>query len=152
MLARMPLTTALTILSMPEVEYQAVGIGPRDLELPFDELSGLFQVFPMQLVCSDLVPADAEKPWSGVRYFERQCGEATVRVASLALSKPATGAGAELQLVEPAAAWSEAMRDVAPETYRVMMVHGTPDQVRAQAALKPSPDLVVGISELVAEP
>jgi hypothetical protein len=37
-------------------------------------------------------------------------------------------------------------------TYRVLLVHGVPDTARAQAALEPKPDLIVGITDEIAEP
>lgn len=137
--------TALTVLSF-QAEYHALGIGPADLQQPLEELEQYLQAFPIDTVCSDLAGPEGGT-WPVAASIEKPAGDATVRIASFAM------AGRDgLELLEPQAAWQRAMADVAESTYRVLLVHGTPEQARTQAALTPRPDLIVGITDEIAEP
>ena len=141
--------TALTVLST-QAEYHALGLGAGDLALPVGELGQYLQGFPIDAVCSDLVgPEDGS--WPVQPWLEKPAGEARVRIASLAALDTETH-GEGLQRLDPAAAWARAMEGVDDSTYRVLLVHGTPELAREQAGLTPRPDLIVGITDEIAEP
>ena len=145
------LETALTILTMPEVEYHALGLGPADLEQSLDDLATYLEVFPVKTVSSDLVAPEGTR-WPIQPSLEQPAGRAVVRLASLTLAKPPGDAGKGFRLLTPPEAWKRAMEGVAPDTFRVLLVHGAPETCRAQATLQPRPDLIVGITDQVAEP
>ncbi len=144
----MKLMTALSLLAMPQSEYHAIGVGPNELDLPLEELAAYTSAFPF--VCSDLASPEGS-PWAVPTHLDLQAGEVSVRVGALALSVPEPAA-ARLELVPPAAAWSAAMAGVPSDALRILLVHGSPADVRAQAALQPAPDLVVGVCAEIAEP
>lgn len=143
--------TALNILSMPEVGYHALGIGPADLQLSLDDLALYLGVFPVKAISSDLIAPEG-RAWPIQPFEERPAGAATVRIAALTLAAPTGDAGDGFRLLPPAEAWKRAMTGVAPDTFRVLLVHGPPDVCRAQSRLEPRPDLIVGITEQVPEP
>lgn len=143
--------TALNILSMNEVGYHALGLGPADVQLPLDMLAMYLSVFPVKAVSSDLVAPEGRE-WPIQAFDERPAGDARVRIAALTLAVPPGEAGGKFRMLPPAEAWKRAMEGVAPETFRVLLVHGPTDVCRAQAKLTPRPDLIVGLTEQVAEP
>jgi len=145
------LETALNVLSIPDMTYHALGIGAADLQLPLQELSTYLEFFPGAALSSDVVPPEGAA-WPIVPAREYQAGEARVRVASLSLGLPGGEAGEEFELLPPDRAWARAMDGIDPETLRVLLVHGAPEVARAQSALSPSPDLIIGVTDLVAEP
>ncbi len=142
--------TALQILALPE--YHVLGLGPADLRLPLEDLEMYLGIFPMTPICSDLVAPDAREEWPVQAYHEQTTGDATVRIASLTFVKPSAEGGDAFKVLPPKDAWKRAMAGVAPSTYRVVLVHGSPQDARAQAVLDPKPDLIVGFTELIAEP
>ena len=148
-LDRAKFITTMEILGL-QLEYGVLGIGPAELQIPIDEL-GMLAVLPTTAVSSDLQPAEGLE-WPVQPYSEKPAGDATVRVASLTGAAPKGDLAASFQLLDPAAAWKRAMQGVAPETYRILLVHGDPDLARAQAALTPRPDLIVGVTAAFSEP
>ncbi|MEM7205055.1 MAG: cytochrome c family protein [Planctomycetota bacterium] len=145
------LRTALTILGFPQTRYHSLALGPRDLDLPMDELTVYLEAFGIPALASDVVARDGME-WPAQAFREVATAEARVRVASLTgtLSEAATAAG--LSLLPPDQAWVRAMAAVDDATFRVIMVHGSSEQARAAAKLQPKPDLIVGINEDHAEP
>jgi 2',3'-cyclic-nucleotide 2'-phosphodiesterase (5'-nucleotidase family) len=142
------LLTALTVLSLPQAEYDAIGVGPKDLACA--ELTTFLSAMPATALSSDVIAED-DASWPIKPWFEKEVGDGRVRIASLTLSLPDPPPEG-LRLLEPAAAWERAMADADPSTYRVLLVHGSPEAARAQAALTPQPDLLVCVTDEISEP
>ena len=155
-LDELKLMTLLTVLDDRRARYDAVALGPRDLQLDSGVLAGFLDGFPqLAFVASDLVatPAPDQPAWPTRPFVDLAKEGCRVRIASLARAvptNPAAGAPA-FERLEPAAAWERAMAGVDPASFRVLLVHGAADAARACATLTPRPDLLVAIGD-TAEP
>lgn len=145
---------AIEVLFGMRRPYDALGLGPRDLTLPFDDWTGYLTAYNVPLLASDLQSSGGA--WPGRAFVEKEVRATKVRIAALVLQLPARDAGAKelpLQLLAPAAAWERALQGAAPDTLRILMVHGGPERVRELAAtLQPRPDLVIGVGDTYHEP
>lgn len=144
--------TAVQILGAGPQPYDAIGVGPRDLELPFEEWCAMQQGLPM--LASDL---ECTLPdWPAVPFVDKTVRSLRVRIASLTLSAPAAllqGEAPKLRLLPPAAAWARALAGAEPTALRILMVHGDGAVARRlAAALQPAPDLVVAVDAAVTDP
>ena len=150
-LDELKLLTILTILDDRRARYDAVALGPDDLELDPGILAAYVAGFPdLPVVASDLEGVGEPGPDPVARpSAELEKGELRVRLASLTGRVPTATEGnpAVWKLLEPADAWRRAMDGVAPDTFRVLFVHGGADRARAAASLEPSPDLLVAIGD-----
>lgn len=155
--------TAVQVLFGMKKTWDVLAVGPRDLELPFADWSGLLAAYmtagntgtgPRALLASDLQSRTGE--WPGQAFFDKQVRGLTVRVASLTMRLPdalRTAEPAPLDLLAPAAAWQRALVGATPAMRKVLLVHGAPERVRTLAAeLQPAPDLIVGIDDTYQEP
>jgi hypothetical protein len=142
------LQTALTILAA--AHYGAIAIGPRDLELPLDELLAQFESWGITPLAADLQPrtgaAAAFAPFS-----EHRLEQVAVRVVALTLRVPAAAAAA-VELLAPQAAWQRALDGAAQPDYRILLAHGDREALAPLAGLQPRPDLIVGITDAEPEP
>lgn len=139
--------TFLQVLGNKATSYHALGIGPKDLELGAEGLAGFLANQPVPALSSDLRPAEGEQ-WPLRAYVEHQVGNTTVRIAALTLRSP----NQDFTLLSPEQAWQAGMEGVDPATLRVLLVHGSEGDARAQAGLRPTPDLLVSIGASHAEP
>ena len=135
--------------------YHALGLSPRDLELPLDEFYGGFvSAFQVPVVASDL--ESTAGMWPARSFLEYDVRGTAVRIASLTLGLPEQlqgGEAAPLVLLEPDAAWRRALQGASDETVRVLMIHGKSKRVRELTRqLQPRPDLVIGIGSSYLEP
>lgn len=132
-------------------QYDALGVGPKDLALPRDQWSAFLAGAPV--VASDLV-AKAED-WPAKPFVKKTVRGLEVRIASLLLELPEAlrGPDSGLELLPPAKAWERALDGADAATRRILLVHGDDVQIRKLLpTLKPRPDLVVGIDATVVEP
>lgn len=143
------LQTALTVLSA-SMAYETIAIGPHDLELPLAEIREQFASWELRPLASDLEPV-AGVDASIAAFAEHKLPQVTVRVASLVGRLPDAAAG-KLRLLDAQTAWTRALEGAADADYRILLVHGDRDQTRSMAALRPRPDLLVGITDAVSEP
>ncbi len=141
------LMTILQVLSSKESPYQALGIGPRDLELDPESLGEYLSIFDIPSIASDLRPKQGQT-WPAKSQVEYELPSAKVRIASLALRAPEDA----YQLLSPEEAWRSAMDGVADDCFRILLVHGSQDDARNQSKLEPRPDLIVSIGASHAEP
>ncbi|MCA8976125.1 MAG: hypothetical protein KDC98_15495 [Planctomycetes bacterium] len=152
-----PLAGAKTFAAMQclfgmERQYDAMAVGPDDLQLDWDELADYLSMG--RVVASDLRCAD--QSWTAEPFLENDVRGIKVRIASLTtdlgkLPTPPESRG--LELLEPAAAWQRALAGAAPTTLRILLVHGAADLTRRLAvSLRPPPDLVVGLDPSINEP
>ena len=145
------LATALSVLDLRG--YAVLGVGPRDLQLPLDDLGMYLSAYNVQALASDLVEQRVEgRDPLPLRAYRDHAGTPSARVASLALAVPEGEARARLRVLPPAEAWAKAMADCPPASLRILLVHGTAGEVRNAAQLEPRPDLVIGVSEAFNEP
>ena len=130
----------------------AIAIGPRDLELPLESLTGYLASFDFRFIASDLRPKEGIE-WKVARHADVSLeARGRVRIAGLTMSLP-DSAAERLELVEPARAWATAMKGVAEATLRIGIVHAGRDRVRELAdSLEPRPDLLIGVTDQVPEP
>lgn len=147
------LATALAALDLRG--YAALGLGPRDLLLPLDDLAGYLSMYRLTPLASDLVEkAPAAEP--GARFphqaFRDHDGPARARIAALTLELPEGPARERFTLLPPDQAWQKAMADCPSDRLRLLIVHGLAEQVRAAARYTPTPDLVIGVSEAFSDP
>lgn len=143
------LDTALTVLGM--ARYDAVALGPQDLELPAQELLPFLAAFYGKIVASDLVPKQELDAWPAVASAEMRTPGATVRVAAFVGALGETGAKS-FELLPVAEAWQRALAGAEPQTLRILFVHAGADAARAAARLTPKPDLIVLVTPSVGEP
>jgi hypothetical protein len=141
------LMTILQVLSNKESPYKALGIGPRDLQLDPEILGEYLSLFEVPSIASDLRPK-LDQTWTVKSHVEYQLPGSRVRIASLALRAPEDA----YELLPAGEAWQNAMAGVAEDCFRVLLVHGSKDEARAQASLEPRPDLIVSIGASHAEP
>lgn len=154
-LDELKLYTILNVLDDGRARYDAVGLGPGDLALDPDLLAGFVESFPqLPFVCADLVPNDQNAVWPFRPFVDLEEGGARARVTGLATRTPAAAEGAppRFELLSPQDAWSRAMADVPPESFRILLHHGPSSGARAAATLDPAPDLIVSIQAEHAEP
>ena len=154
-LDELKLYTILNVLDDQRARYDAVGLGPGDLALDPDLLAGFVESFPqLPFVCADLVPTDAEMPWPFRAFVDLEEGTAKARVTALATRtpEPTGGLTPRFELLTPQAAWTRAMEGVAPDSFRVLLHHGSSASAREAASLDPRPDLIVSIQAEHAEP
>jgi hypothetical protein len=133
-----------------EHRYDALGVGPLDLNLPPQDLNDFFAGQP--LVASDLVAKDDK--WPGQPFLAKTVRGIAVRIASLTLALPDPARdGARFQLLAPAAAWQRALEGADAATRRIVMLHGSEAAIRAAIPLlQPPPDLAVGVDPGYVEP
>lgn len=143
-------STTLMILDM--ADYQAIGIGPTDLELPLNDLVDFFSVSRSAPITSDLKPLLPIPEWKATAFREFTAADTKVRVASLTMSKPAGKTADAFALIPPKEAWTNAMAGCAQSTLRIAIVHAKPESMATIANLSPRPDLLIGITESVNEP
>lgn len=146
------LVTALSILDVHG--YAVLGLGENDFRLPLADLSMYLQGFSLTPLAADLVektPVTAGETFPSKAYRDHE-GTPPARIASLVLHLPAGAAREHFELLPPETAWQQAMADCAPERMRLLLVHGTADEVRAAAKYTPRPDLVIGVSPAYNEP
>lgn len=144
--------TTLEILFSTEPKYHVLGVGPKDLELDFNEYTGLLSAFDIPLVASDLRPRQEDSTWPAKPFIEREVRGSRVRIASLVSTLPEPLAD-RLERLRAAAAWSRALEGADDATLRVLLVHDEPDVARRLAGeLRPAPDLVVGVGGEQTEP
>lgn len=132
-------------------QYDALGVGPKDLALPRDQWSAFLAGAPV--VASDVV-AKAED-WPAQPFVQKDVRGIKVRIASLLLELPEAlrGADSGLELLPPAKAWERALAGADAATRRIVLVHGDDVQIRKLLPLlRPKPDLVVGVDASVVEP
>ncbi len=154
-LDELKLLTTLNILDDKRTRYAAVGIGPDELELPVEVLADYLASFQLPFVSSDLVSAtDATRHFPARRFVEREHEGVTVRIAALTGRAPEGETADEfgLELLAPRTAWKAAMDGAAPDTLRLLMVHGPDDLAVEAAGFTPTPDLVIAINGTHMEP
>lgn len=146
--------TAVNVLFGMPMRYDALGVGPKDLELPLADWGGYLAAYDAPLVAADLEAGDT--PFQPRAFVEKDVRGTKVRVVSLTTRLPERAADAPalpLKLLEPAAAWQRGLADAPAATLRILMVHAEPDRVRALAReLQPPPDLAIGIDDTYHEP
>ena len=137
--------------------YHGMGVGAKDLQVDPELLAGLLSFYPrLPALSADLRLANGE-PWllegkPVVRsYQEHKLDHVTVRLSSLTMSLPKGERSKNFKLADPVAAWQQAMRGVADNTYRVLMVHADRDAIKA-LELAPKPDLIIGVNHDYVEP
>lgn len=145
--------TAVQVLCIGPRPYDAIGVGPRDLELPFADWCAMQQQLT-PLVASDL---ECDDPlWPARPFLDKTVRDTRVRIASLTVSAPPSllqGDQPKLRLLPPARAWSRALQGADEQALRVLMVHADIAVVRRLCAeLEPAPDLVIGIDTTMHEP
>ncbi|MFO1051773.1 MAG: multiheme c-type cytochrome [Planctomycetota bacterium] len=150
-LDELKLMTILEVLDDRRAHYDAIALGPDDLELPRDLLSDFLGGHPqLPVVASDLVVLGKDgSPWPARPFVDMSKDGLTLRVASLTGRLPAATDKEQptYRLLDPAAAWQLAMKDVAPSAFRVAFVHGGADRARALAKLQPKPDLLIAVGD-----
>lgn len=142
--------TAATVL-FELAHYDALGVGPKDLELSRDEWSAFLAERPV--VASDL--ASKDPAWPGKPFVEKTVRGIKVRIGSLCLEVPAAlrAADAPVQHLAAAEAWQRALAGADEATRRIVMLHGGDDAIRALVPqLKPPPDLVIAVDPDSLEP
>ena len=145
------LEAALAVLDMRG--YQVLGLGARDFDLPIEDLAMYLGGYRMVAVASDLVekaPAEGGEAFPTKVFYDHD-GTPKARVASLVLHLPDGPAKDRFTLLPPQEAWQRAMEG-SGDRLRLLLVHGTGEEVRAAAAYTPKPDLVIGVSNAFPEP
>jgi len=151
-LDKLKLLTAAQILFIMEHPYDALGVGPKDLELPLDEWSGFLLGGPA--VATNLTSDDPA--WPATPFRDKQVRKHNVRITSLLLDElpeKLRAADAKVKRTDPAQAWSKAFDGTDAGMIRIAMVHGRDDGIRKLIpTLQPKPDLVVGVDPGFIEP
>lgn len=145
------LLTTNTVLFGMQRQYDAVGVGKLDLQLPLAEWSAFLAGAPV--VASNLECADAA--WPGKPFVHKQVRGLDVRIGSLLLELPESlrGEGAMVKLLPPKDGYARMLTDSQPEARRVVFVHGDEAPIRALIPqLQPAPDLVIGVDHGYTEP
>ncbi len=145
------LLTAVTILANMQHPYDAMGIGARDLELPFDDWVGYTAGAPF--VASDLTCDSPD--WPGKPFVEKQVRGRAVRIASLTLSLPEQyrGEDSKIRLLAPLAGYARALAGADDDAWRILILHGTDVRARELVpTLVPAPHLVVCCDASYVEP
>lgn len=136
--------TALTVLFGMQQTYDVLGVGKRDLRLPYAEWSSYAGM--ANVVASDLDSKAAD--WPGKPFFEKEVRGQKIRVLSFTLALPEAGPNrqgdAGLQLLPPEQAWQRGLLGAEPGCLRVLLLHGDDQTARPLVRqLQPRPDLVV---------
>lgn len=150
-LAVLKFFTAVQVLTGMAPTYDALGVGPKDLQLPLDEWSMFLGGAPV--VACDL--ESTREDWPAQPFVEKDVRGQTVRVTGMTLSLPAALQvdDAPVKLLPPADAWRRALEGAAPETLRILILHGSDTAARALVpTLEPAPDLVVCCDDQHVEP
>jgi len=156
-LSGLKLLTALQVLfeaSNADTRYDVLAVGPNDLGLADEDYLMFTGMMDVPLVASDVERTAATEEgaeFKAQRHREFEFRGVKVRVASLALEVDEDGAD-RYRVLDPQASWTAALDGAAPETLRVLLVHGPDRRVRDMAELEPRPDLVVGINNAHSEP
>lgn len=143
--------TALQVLFGMQHPYDVLGIGQKDLELPFAEWTSYLAMAPV--VATDLTSTAAE--WPGKPFVEKQVRNHKIRVLSFTLALPEVmqKEGAPIQLLAPAEAWKLGLQGAEDATLRILLVHATDGKTRELLPkLDPKPDLVLCFDEGYTEP
>lgn len=145
--------TAVQVLCGGGRPYDAIGAGPNDLQLPFEDWC-MMQQGLVPLVASDL---ECDLPiWPGKPFVEKVVRANIVRIASLTTAVPTAlleGKAPKLRQLPPAQGWARALVGAAPTTLRVLMLHAGAEVARQLArSLEPSPDLIVVVDSTYHEP
>jgi hypothetical protein len=137
------------------VQYDALGVGAKDLMLPRAEWSAFLAGAPVLATNLRSAGQDgAAEDWPARTHTDKVVRGVTVRLTSLLLPPPefdakALGVGVE----DPAAAYTNAHADADPALRRIVLVHGGDVAIRALIpSLQPAPDLVVGVDPGYVEP
>lgn len=133
--------------------YDALAVGPRDLELNYPDWSRVLHRLAAPVIASDLECRDAA--WPARPFVEKPVRSQRVRIAALTMAVPDTWpqGAPEVALLTPAQGWQRALADCAPDTLRVLLVHAEVATVtRLANSLQPPPDLVIGVNEEFHEP
>lgn len=134
--------TAVQVLTGMQHPYDALGVGPKDLELPLDEFSAFLA--GAQVTAGDL--ESRREDWPARPFVEKDVRGQKVRITSFTLSLPAAlqGDDSPVRLLPPKAAWQRALAGAADATLRILMLQGTDTTARNLVpTLSPPPDLVV---------
>ncbi|MGE0145208.1 MAG: multiheme c-type cytochrome [Planctomycetota bacterium] len=155
-LDELKLLTILEVLADRRAPYDALALGPRDLELDPAFLGDVLSAFPkLPVLAADVRPIEGKEFTWPVRSFVdlNKDGRPRVRVVSLVMRMPEreTSAAATLTKLDPAEAWSAATAGLEADRFLVLLVHGGADGARRLTALSPKPDLIVAVGD-VAEP
>lgn len=143
--------TALQVLFGMQHPYDVLGIGQKDLELPFAEWTSYLAMAPV--VATDLTSTAAE--WPGKPFVEKQVRNHKIRVLSFTLALPEVmqKERAPIQLLAPAEAWKLGLQGAEDATLRILLVHATDGKTRELLPkLDPKPDLVLCFDEGYTEP
>lgn len=155
-LDELKLLTILEVLADRRAPYDALAIGPRDLELDPTFLSDVLGAFPnLPALAADLKPLEGKAAaWPARAFVDlAEADKPSVRVASFVMRMPseASAGAATFAMLAPAEAWASATAGVEPDRFLVLLVHGGADGARALTGLSPKPDLIVAIGD-AAEP
>jgi hypothetical protein len=143
--------TALQVLFGMQHPYDVLGIGKKDLELPFAEWTSYLAIAPV--VATDLTSTAAE--WPGKPFLEKQVRGHKIRLLSFTLELPAVMQkdDAPIHLLAPAEAWQRGLQGADDATLRVLLVHAADTKTRELLPkLDPKPDLVLCFDEGYTEP
>ena len=143
-------TTSTVLFAMQQ--YDALGVGLRDLQMPRDEWGGFLDEAPV--IATNLTCDDAA--WPAKPYRDKTVRDFRVRMASLLLPDlPAelSERDDKLRRTDPVAAWSAAFADTDDDLLRIVLLHGGDDGIRKLVPqLEPRPDLAIGVDPAYIEP
>lgn len=143
--------TAMTVLFGMQRPYDALGVGSKDLRLPYGEWSAFASTTP--LIATDLVSKAAD--WPAKPFVEKVVRNQKVRLVSFTMQLPPElqKPDAPLRVLPPAEAWQKGLAGADPATLRVLLLHTDDAHARQLApTLEPKPDLVVCFDEGYTEP
>lgn len=143
--------TAVQVLTGMQHPYDALGVGPKDLQLPLDEWSAFLA--GAQVTAADL--ESSREDWPARPFVEKDVRGQLVRITSFTLSLPKSLQvdDAPVRLLPPTAAWQRALAGVGEQTLRILMLQCNDTTARALVpTLTPPPDLVVCCDEGHLEP
>lgn len=148
--------TSVQILFGMGLPYHALGVGPKDLELPLQDWTGMQSVMKVPVVASDLRCRDDQLPWPAQPFREFPVRNQKVRIANFTMALPdsvSKAAAPPIELLTPLAAWKAALEGADPKTLRVLMLHAEPSVIsKLLPTLQPPPDLVVAMTDVHLEP
>jgi hypothetical protein len=147
--------TSVQVLFQMSLRYDVLGMGPHDLELPLNDLTGVLSAMQVPAVASDLRCRDDKVTWPALPFREFTVRAQKVRIASFALALPKAleATGSPIELLGPEAAWQAALAGADPKTLRVLLMHAEPSVVSSLVPkLQPAPDLVVAMTDAHPEP
>lgn len=143
--------TAVQILTGMQHPYDALGVGPKDLQLPLDELCAFLGGAPV--TAADL--ESQREDWPAQPFVEKDVRGQKVRITSFSLSLPPALQvdDAPVRLLPPIDAWQRALAGCDAATLRILMLQGSDTVARALVpTLSPAPDLVVCCDDSHLEP